>query len=52
MTASLGQLARDPAAASFHRGFELALLLAAAITGAAGLLGYLGLRRRSEPRSA
>jgi hypothetical protein len=49
VTASLGRLALDPAAASFLRGFELALLLAGAITAAAGLLGFLGLRHLSSP---
>jgi DHA2 family methylenomycin A resistance protein-like MFS transporter len=47
--ASLGRLALDPAAASFTRGFELALLLAGAIIAAAGLLGFLGLRHLSSP---
>jgi MFS transporter, DHA2 family, methylenomycin A resistance protein len=41
---SVGRFALDPAAASFHRGFELALLLAGAILAAAGILGFLGLR--------
>ena len=49
VTGSLGQLALDPAAASFLRGFELALLLAGAIIAAAGLLGFLGLRHLSRP---
>jgi MFS transporter, DHA2 family, methylenomycin A resistance protein len=49
VTASLGRLALDPAAASFTRGFELALLLAGAIIAAAGLLGFLGLRHLSGP---
>jgi DHA2 family methylenomycin A resistance protein-like MFS transporter len=48
VTASLGRAALDPATASFHRGFELALLLAGAIIAAAGLLGFLGLRHLSK----
>jgi MFS transporter, DHA2 family, methylenomycin A resistance protein len=48
VTASLGRVALDPATASFHRGFELALLLAGAIIAAAGLLGFLGLRHLSK----
>jgi hypothetical protein len=50
VAAAAGQLARDPATASFLHGFELALLLAAAIIAAAGLLGFLGLRQLSSPR--
>jgi MFS family permease len=50
VTASVGRLALDPAAASFTRGFELALLLAGAIMAAAGLLGFVGLRHLSSSR--
>jgi EmrB/QacA subfamily drug resistance transporter len=42
--ASAGQHALDLATASFLGGFELALLLAAAILVAAGAVGFLGLR--------
>jgi len=48
VTASVGRLARDPAVAAFLHGFEVALLIAAAIMAAAGLLGYLGLRQLSS----
>ena len=50
VTASLGQLALDPAVASFQRGFEVALLVAGAITAAAGVLGFLGLRHIRSPQ--
>ena len=46
---SMGRLAVDQAVASFLRGFELALLAAGAITAAAGLLGFLGLRHLRSP---
>jgi len=49
VTASLGRAARDPAVASFLRGFELALLAAGAIIAAAGVLGYLGLQHLRSP---
>ncbi|MGH3298693.1 MAG: hypothetical protein ACRDP7_43570, partial [Trebonia sp.] len=42
--ASVGQHALDLVAASFLRGFEVALLLAGAILVAAGVVGFLGLR--------
>jgi MFS transporter, DHA2 family, methylenomycin A resistance protein len=48
---SVGRLALDPATASFHRGFELALLLAGAILAAAGIIGFLGLRHLHSPTS-
>jgi len=46
---SLGRLAVDPAVASFLRGFEIVLLVAGAITAAAGLLGFVGLRHLRSP---
>lgn len=44
VAASAGRAALDPAVASFLRGFELALVLSAAILVAAALVGLLGLR--------
>ncbi len=49
--AFVGRLALGPAESSFHRGFELALLLAAATLAAAGLVGFLGLRHLASPAS-
>ena len=49
--ASAGQHALDLAVASFLRGFELALILAGAILAAAGVVGFLGLRRLQSPAS-
>ncbi len=46
---STGQHTLDLAVASFLRGFELALLLAGAILAAAGIVGFLGLRRLQRP---
>jgi len=49
--ASAGQRALDLATASFLRGFELSLILAAAILVAAGVVGFLGLRHLRSPVS-
>lgn len=49
--ASAGQHALGLAVTSFLRGFELALVLAAAILAAAGVVGFLGLRRLQSPVS-
>ncbi len=49
VAASVGRFALDPAVSSFHRGFELALLLASATLAAASLVGFLGLRHLSSP---
>ncbi len=47
-SASAGQHALDLATASFLRGFELALLLAAVILVAAAVVGFLGLRQTTD----
>jgi len=52
VVASVGQDAFSPAVASFLRGFELALLLAAVILAAAGAVGLRGLRHLHTPGSA
>jgi predicted MFS family arabinose efflux permease len=49
ITAALGQHAREPAVASFLRGFEYALIAAGAILAVAGALGLAGLRHLRHP---
>jgi hypothetical protein len=43
--------ALQPAVASFHQGFELALLLAGAVLAVGGIVGFRGLRHLRRPVS-